>query len=294
MSELWPNLFIVGAAKSGTTSLYHYLAQHPEVFMSPVKEPHFFSKVRYGTQYSQPVNEQQSYLKLFVNAGGYAIRGEASPSYLWCPITASRLKQKVPNAYIIAILRDPIERAHSHYLMDVQANRQPLSFSKALHEDYDRFEKGWHISNLYIELGLYAQQLQKFYDEFASQQIKVILYSDLVHEPKLLLNRLAEFLNIDLESNIHIRHNISHNSYRVKRQHAQAIQRFRTFRSIYQKLIPLSWRALISKRWLLKPDIKPAISSKAQYFLQEIYEPEIKDLEKLLKRPLPELRASFK
>src|ERR1700733_8619605 len=131
MKDNLVNLFIVGAAKCGTTSLYEYLNQHPEIYMCPVKEPHFFSnkvenlnKDLYrapepGKKYhTKVIKDIDVYTSLFDDGAAYKIRGEASPSYLWDSDVAQKLYQYNPNAKIIIILRDPIDRLVSAYQMD--------------------------------------------------------------------------------------------------------------------------------------------------------------------------------
>ena len=117
----WPNFFIIGAGKSGTTSLYHYLKQHPQIFMSPVKEPKYFAFAGQRLNYTGPgdarivpetTTTREAYLDLFREAGDQSAVGEASTVYLG-PIngTAQRIAQQVPEARIVAILRQPADRA---------------------------------------------------------------------------------------------------------------------------------------------------------------------------------------
>src|SRR6266849_533449 len=146
MCEIWPNFFLVGAAKAGTTSAYAYLSQHPQVFFPRIKEPHFFTRVRpSGEQrfFVEAITDRTAYLRLFRGARGFGVVGDASPSYLWHPHVAHRIRARVPDAKIAIILRDPVERAHSHYLMDYREGVQDLSFYEALVRDMNRREKGW-------------------------------------------------------------------------------------------------------------------------------------------------------
>jgi len=131
--EVWPNFFIVGAPRAGTTSLYFYLKQVPEVYLSPVKEPNYFSvKIIPDDHYLLPIRNKKNYLKLFEKVKDEKAIGEASPSYLEDPETPYLISQDVSDARIIAILRDPVERAFSHYLMMVSQGFEKLSFRKAL------------------------------------------------------------------------------------------------------------------------------------------------------------------
>src|SRR5437763_505157 len=109
----WPNLFVVGAPKAGTTSLWLYLDRHPDIWMAPVKEPQFFSGLWY---------DQDSYLRLFAPGARFKLRGEASPSYLAKAGVAEASKRVSPDARIVIMLRDPVERAYSKYPQE--ANRR--------------------------------------------------------------------------------------------------------------------------------------------------------------------------
>ncbi len=117
--EVWPNFFIVGVAKAGTTSLAAWLRQHPEVFISKLKEPRYFSHDLADPGVHNVVRSREAYLALFARSGRYKARGEASTSYFthWRHVP-ERIKEVVPEARIIILLRDPVERAYSSYLND--------------------------------------------------------------------------------------------------------------------------------------------------------------------------------
>src|SRR5919108_6309578 len=118
--EIWPNFFIVGTQKAATTSLYFYLKEIPGVYMSQVKEPFYFAPHAVQSNTSDLIRDKREYLRLFENASGYVAVGEASPIYLWDPDAPKLIHQTVPHARIIMILRDPIERAYSNYLMKMK------------------------------------------------------------------------------------------------------------------------------------------------------------------------------
>src|SRR5215469_13417957 len=150
----WPSFFIVGAANSGTTSLYGYLKQHPDVFMPALKEPHYFAQVTPSHKQRHLrtiIRNQAAYLRLFHRADGCKAIGEASPSYLWDANAPYRIARAIPDAKIIILLRDPVERAYSHYLMDVREGLQDLAFAAALKKDWAQQNKGWSVSQLYVE-----------------------------------------------------------------------------------------------------------------------------------------------
>ncbi len=116
-----PNFLIVGAMKCGTTALYYYLEQHPQIFMSPVKEPNFFCfEGREGLDSGNSITDIAAYRGLFRGVSSERAIGEASHCYLYEPRAVERIKHYTPDARLIAILRSPIERAYSHFLHAVR------------------------------------------------------------------------------------------------------------------------------------------------------------------------------
>src|SRR5918994_33933 len=187
-----PNFFIVGAQKAGTTSLYHYLNQHPDVFMSPRKEPFFFDRElnAHGEvvkqEFGGPGDQQapkyvniREYEALFAGAKGEKAIGEASPLYIYAPGTAERIKRYVPEAKLIALLRNPADRAYSAFLHAVRIGREPLSdFAQALREEDDRIWYNWHYQFHYRNRGLYYAQLKRYFEVFGREKVGIWLYED--------------------------------------------------------------------------------------------------------------------
>ncbi len=230
-----PDFFIVGATKAGTTSLYYYLNSHPEVYMSPVKEPHHFAtdidlehlrpqvKKRLkaqetekfiegemeGTLHRAYIRSRELYLKLFRKAEAGQIKGEASPSNLFSKTAAKEIHDFNSNAKILIILRNPVMRAYSHYLMDLKLGFTSLGFNDALKEDEKTTYKSWGAASNYIPLGMYFEQIKRYYAVFPEHQIKVILQEDLKRQPEKTMQQIYRFLNIN-ESylpNFHQKHN---------------------------------------------------------------------------------------
>ena len=216
-----PNFFIVGAARAGTTSISKYLKQHPQVYMSPVKEPHYFSsdidissfKWQYRSRFlididayfdesklkelhTAHITEWEQYCKLFRNAGNAKAIGEASVSYLYSGCAAKNIREKLPNAKIVILLRNPVERAFSHYLTDLRDGYTTLSFRKALEKDLEQKKKGWGVSHLYVELGMYYEQVRRYLDLFPKDNVKIYLYDEFGNLRELL-HDLFRFLDID-------------------------------------------------------------------------------------------------
>jgi hypothetical protein len=214
-----PTFFIVGAQRSGTTSLYHYLAQHPEIFMPAVKEPRFFAlegrrpqfKGLYPTD-SPMTPDRASYEALYEGAAPAQARGDASTWYLYEPVAARRIRETLPEARIIAILRRPAERAYSNYLICRSLGIEPLkSFEAALAAEPERRKLGWGNPWYYFQKGLYCEQLERYFALFPADRISVHLYDDLVDGPANLLRRIFEFLGVDpsVECDTSERHNES-------------------------------------------------------------------------------------
>lgn len=199
-----PNFFIVGAAKSGTTSLWMYLKQHPEIFMPESvanKEPSYFCDT-YG------FNNYTQYLNLFKSGAKYKAIGEASHAYLTSPESASWIRREVPNAKIIIVLRNPAERAYSLYRWMVSHGYEAIfPFEKALYIEPERKcnlsllkKMPQYICNyMYFESGLYYEQIYRYYKEFPLEQIKVILLDDLKQKPVEITQSIYEFLGVNNE-----------------------------------------------------------------------------------------------
>jgi hypothetical protein len=295
-AEIWPNFFIVGAAKAGTTSLYSYLKQHPQVYMSPMKEPHYFSQVsaRYGRQrFVDVVAEEPEYLALFKGAGGYPAVGEASTSYLGFEDTAEKIYERLPEAGIIILLRDPIERAYSHYLMDVRQRGQKLSFYDAIVKERQEPEFGWDKDwHRYTEL--YYPKVKRYLDVFGPSQVLVLLTEFLQRNPSETLEQTTEFLGLDVESVSQIDFTIKRNLYTAPRNKlVQAVTSNDRAYGFARTLFPKRVLRFIRDHVLFKHQEKPAPDAQSVNILRKIYEDDTRGLEDLLSRSLPELRRSW-
>jgi hypothetical protein len=201
LAEVRPTFFIIGAPKAGTTSLYHYLKNHPQVVMSSVKEPNFFSFPELEKQKlyykDDSVNNEQEYLQLFNNnkAQAKAI-GEASVSYLFYPGTALRIKSFQPDAKIIVMLRNPFDRAWSHYLMDYKLNYVRDTFDNIATKRVNGHKNNQHFQQ-YIELGLYYKQLKNYIDVFGKEQLYIGIYDDLKSDTQKVFDEICRFLDIN-------------------------------------------------------------------------------------------------
>lgn len=289
MSAIWPNFFIVGAAKAGTKSLYRYLAQHPQVFMSPIKEPRFFSRPREVEKFTNaaPISTQPAYLQLFEHADAALAIGEASPNYLWDSESPYRIRDKVPAAKIIISLRDPIERAYSQYLHFVRLGVEPAPFYEAL---------AGPCRENYIGPSQYFDQVSRYFEVFGRGQILILMFEDLKREPLQLLDRVAVFLGVDSESTRNITVDTVYNPYVAPRGRLfQLLLNYTVqFRyHILRHVVPKSIRTNIYEAVFVKQAKKPPLDDRAKAHLKSIFADEIIELEKLLGIPLPDLRKGW-
>ena len=202
-----PNFFILSAGKSGTTALYHTLRQHPEIYICPVKEPHFFTWEGEPPIFPGPgglipravwVWQPRDYLLLFTQVTTERAIGEASTGYLYSPTAAQRIWKNLPSSRLIVVLRQPAERAYSSYQFNVQRNLEPArTFADALAQEETRKQAGWYPALFYRAHGFYHAQLSVYYDLFPREQIRVYLYEDWKNTPQVMLRDLFHFLEVD-------------------------------------------------------------------------------------------------
>jgi hypothetical protein len=293
----WPNFFIVGAAKCGTSSLHEYLSRHPQIFMSSRKEPHFFSQVSYTREsehFLRPAVGEAEYAALFEGAGRFDAVGESSTSYLWDERTPQRIRERVPEARIIILLRDPIERAYSHYLADVRYDRVRLPFYEALLEDAAREKKVWGVSRLYVEMGRYASQVGRYLEAFTPERVRVYMSDDLRRDPEPVLRDVASFLGVDPGAMDGVEEIRDRNVFAVPRNTiTRRLAGNRLVRRAAVDLIPRRLGRFVYRNVLTRRAEKPEPDPKAVEYLAAAYEGEIEELERLLGRDLPSLRKGW-
>jgi Sulfotransferase family len=197
-----PNFFVIGAYRSGTTSLNSYLAMHPQVFVPRIKEPSFFAFAAAGLEsstlvYRNSVKTRAEYEALYEDAGGFAAVGDVSPEYMTSSIAASTIRRHVPHAKLIAILRNPVERAYSDFLMYRRDGREKeTDFARALAMQAERAAAS-DPTGYYISTGYYGEQLARFYDCFSASRIKVFLMEELQADGPGTLSQIFAFLGVD-------------------------------------------------------------------------------------------------
>ncbi len=178
-----PDFLIIGAAKSGTTSLYKYLSRHPQVYLSAIKEPQFFAV---DSQYERGI---EWYSSLFNDARPDQICGEASTDYTKLPLyskTADRIARHLPNVKMIYIIRHPVERAYSHYVHLERGKKIELTF-----EDYIQ------QNSVCLDTSCYIRQINRYLKIFPKESFLFLLMEDLIHNPDQTLGQVCKFIGVD-------------------------------------------------------------------------------------------------
>ena len=207
-----PNLFIVGQPKSGTTALHQFLGQHPEIYMSSIKEPHFFcsdfhleSDRAYGKQRFYDFRNESAYLQLFNRAKNVKVAGESSTNYLYSQVAAQKIHNFNSAAKIIIILREPAQflySLHSHYVKFTEENEPDFLTALALETKRKQEEalspRVTSPSYLYYSQRVqYYQQVKRYYDRFDSKQIKVIIFEEFKSANERVVREVLEFLEVE-------------------------------------------------------------------------------------------------
>jgi hypothetical protein len=201
-----PSFIVIGAARSGTTALHRFLRQHPSIFMCRNKEPNFFAFEGQALDYKGPgaefvnnsVASLEAYRALFEDAPEGAAIGEASPLYLYSPQAASRIHARVPDARLIAILRNPVEQVYSHYLYARKEMIEPeADFIRALDAQADRRAAHWQPLFQYVDFARYNVQLRRYFQHFSRAQLKLFLYEDFAADPLGVTREIFRFIGVD-------------------------------------------------------------------------------------------------
>lgn len=203
-----PDFLIIGAAKSGTSSLYEYLNQHPSILPCVVKEPNYFT-----AYYNRGLDWYKSCFpfkakRIFCPEKKF-LTGEATARYYWYPFAPERVKQLLPNCKIILLLRNPVERSYSHYKMRYRNGIIDQTFEQEISDEPKRIEGEWDKmlndksyfsfkfnSNGYLTKGLYINYIRKWFELFPKNQILVIKAEDFFSNPETITNETLEFLGL--------------------------------------------------------------------------------------------------
>ena len=273
------NTFIVGAPKAGTTSLHYYLNQHTDVSMSSVKEPNFFSSKEVESLFynSKCIDDSNDYHKLF-STEKRQVRGEASVSYLYYEHVPKRIYDYNSEAKIIIMLREPIERAFSHYLMDCR-----LGFcSEKLEDIIDNPQSYPQYFQQYLELGNYYSQIKRYQGIFGKEQLLVIFYDEFKDNTEKVMNRVFSFLEIEKQE---IDFSIKNPFLSTSNTLISNLYKFKIIRKGVKAIIPERLLLLIRSKYF-SANSKPMLSRSTEQQLKVFYKSEVIQLEKFLNTDL--------
>lgn len=299
VQTIMPNFLIIGAAKSGTTSIWHQLEQHPQIFMVPNKQLNFFALEKEDRDFRGPpprdpslhsIKTIEAYRAQFAEVANETAVGEASNLYLYSPTAAERIREYLPDVKLIAVLRHPAERAYSRFLHMVRNGREPLTnFAQALDEEEARIRDHWWPDFHYLHVGLYYAQLRRYFDVFPREQLKIYLYEDLRSDPLGVLQDLFRFLGVDdtFTPDASIKYNVS-GIPKNENLHL-FLQKLRQVRPTVERFLPegLQHRVLrvasnIHNQNLAKPQLSPEVRMR----LVEGYREDTLKLQDLIQRDL--------
>ncbi len=197
-----PHFLVIGAYKSGTTALHHYLRVHPEIFIPERKEPNYYAFADQTRPFNHPaasgsIRTQAEYESLFAQARQGQVLGEVSPAYMAASGACARIYEDAPDVRLIAILRNPIERAYSDFLMYKRDGLEhEEQFIDAL-KDQDRRDSSLDPTSHYISTGFYFEQLRPYFETFDREKIHILLHEEFVSERDHALMEIFRFLGID-------------------------------------------------------------------------------------------------
>lgn len=210
-----PDFFVIGAPKAGTSALHAALEQHPRLYLSRIKEPKYYMcgdspPPAYrgpGDAHSNQewIWQRQRYLDLFAEAPSGTLTGESTPFYLYNRDARRRLAVDRPDAKLIAVVRDPVDRAYSNWMHLWMDGLEPCAdVVEAIDREQERVDAGWAPFWHYQGLGMYGRQLADLYAHFRAEQILVMRYRDLVDEPDRALERVFAFLGVETTAVTHV------------------------------------------------------------------------------------------
>ena len=285
---------LAGATKAGTSALHEWFRCHSAIRLPRDKEPHYFSHGLFDRRYSglgREITSLDAYWALFPeNTAGQKKTGDCDPLTLHGPNSADLLQAINPEAKVLIILRNPVDRAYSHYLMEVRECFEARLFSQAIQEDYIEFAKNNGEYSPLIQLGFYTNQVEQFMLKLGWKNVRVWLYDDFCEDPTKVVGEMCDFIGVR-SAGMPSPADVRENEAGAPKNRVSAIilrarrGRLRTAHFLYLKL-PIWFRRYVRAKFLIKRVIPPPMPGDAKKFLIGVYKDEILKLEKLIGRNL--------
>jgi len=298
LEERLPNFLVLGTAKAGTSSLYAYLKQHPDVYLSPTTELNFFAHEGGDLNFGGPgdlkylwedslVATFEEYSQQFGDVDGESAVGEVSTHNLYCPQAVDVIKRYVPSAKLIAVLRNPAERAFSAFAHMVRDGREETNdFRIALAREPERIRDNWEPLWHYKSMGFYGAQLSRYFDAFDAKQIRVYIYDDFVARPLEVMRDIFGFIGVDPSFAPDMSEKINVSVMPRSRQLEKMMMGRNLVRSVLRSFVPASVRPQI-RSFLLDSNVKRLrMDPQMRRELSNDYREDIRLLERLLGRDL--------
>jgi hypothetical protein len=305
-----PNFFIVGAPKAATTSLYHYLDQHPQIYMSAIKEPHYFAaeireencdpKLRRRMarenrglreflsgamtqkRFGGIIADWQDYVRLFANAANKSALGEASVCYLWSPTAPARIAERIPDAKILVMLRDPADRAFSQYLHCLGNGAIRCSFREYIQRNLRHHSGQFCVHYPFLEFGLYSEQVNRYLERFGPN-VWLGFHEDFKDHPTEMLQDICRFLAVAPEFSPDMVH--QHLQAQVPRMAVIGWLKQSGFWEAAARVTPTSLRPLIRYGLIRRPGAT-RMDPADRHYLVDFYREDIRKLANLVGRNL--------
>lgn len=290
-----PNFVIIGAPKCGTTSIFYYLKQHPQVYLPNRKELHYFSYEQLARNSYGPGDKStllalcstsEQYREYYSSVGSQKAIGEVSPSYLYYAETAERIKEEVGDVKIIAILRNPKEKAFSQYMHLVRENRETLSFYDALMIEEERRKQGWSDIWSYAESTLYSEKIKKFQNVFGTSNVMVLFFEDFISSPKESMREVFKFINVDEKHSVDTDKQYNRTGISRSKIVTKFFLKDNKLKSLGKAMIPEDFRVRLRLKLLdLNTGKKKQIDKQSEEYLRGYFDDDIRRLDKIKKVP---------
>jgi hypothetical protein len=287
-----PNFLIIGTPRSGTTTIYESLQQHPQIFLSPLKEPMFFILEGEKDLFPGPVSpigprDIHAYRSLFDHATREKAIGEASTLYLFSQKAPLRIKKYLPEVKFIAILRNPVDRAFSHFMHNRLAGTEPIAdFEEAMSVEEERIRRGWFCFWSYRGVGFYGQQIERYFSHFDRRQFQFFLFEDLIADPAVLFTKFLQFLGVD--EAFRIRPHEKYNPSGVPRNrflHA-FLSKPNFIKNQLKRILPEKTQYNLLTRFMNRNLAKPRLSTEVRRRILAVYREDIMKTQDLIDRDL--------
>ncbi|MDJ0660797.1 MAG: sulfotransferase [Crocosphaera sp.] len=293
-----PNFLVIGTAKAGTSSLWYYLNQHPQIYMTPRKETGFFAFEGTNLDFQGPgdqekdklpINNLDIYLQQFKYFKNEIAVGEACTDYIYSPKAPERIHHYIPDVKLIAILRNPIDRAFSQFLGNLKRGVEPLNdFSQAIKQEDKRIADNWHYRWHYRERGFYYRQLKPYFDKFDRNQIRIYIYDDWKNKQIQTLRDIYKFINVDTNFIVDTSKKLHTSPKTIPKNKLfnKLLLSPNLLKSSLKLFIPEKIRQKIWSQLNQKNQAKPSLSYKLRQQLINIYREDILQLQDLLEYDL--------